>query len=175
MYCPKCGQQQVSDETRFCSRCGLPINVLAEWLAGGGVLAVREEEAPLALASPRRKGINRGAKLVFLSVVLLPIFLGLSFLVDEPVPLFVPFTIFLAGLSLMLYSRIFGEEVAPVKSLQAQPSGSRAKLRSTALPPAFSIGMKGVGEQPVRTAELVKPPSVTEHTTKLLDTRHYPE
>ena len=37
MYCPKCGQQQVSDNTRFCSRCGLPIDVLAEWLAGGGV------------------------------------------------------------------------------------------------------------------------------------------
>ncbi len=171
MYCPKCGQQQVSDETKFCSRCGLPINVLAEWLAVGGVLAVREkEEAPLTLASPRRKGINRGAKLVFLSVVLLPIFLGLSFLVDEPVPLFFPFTIFLAGLSLMLYSRIFGEEVAPVKSQQAQPSRLRTKLSSTALPPASYIGMKGVGEPSVRTAEMVQPPSVTEHTTKLLDT-----
>ena len=39
MYCPKCGQQQVSDEMRFCSRCGLALTGLAEWL-GGAPLAV---------------------------------------------------------------------------------------------------------------------------------------
>ncbi len=35
MYCPNCGQQQVSEEMRFCSRCGLALSGLAEWLAGG--------------------------------------------------------------------------------------------------------------------------------------------
>jgi uncharacterized membrane protein YvbJ len=38
MFCPKCGQQQVSDNTRFCSQCGLSINGLAEWIASGGNL-----------------------------------------------------------------------------------------------------------------------------------------
>ncbi len=32
MYCPRCGQQQISDEMKFCSRCGLPMSGLAEWL-----------------------------------------------------------------------------------------------------------------------------------------------
>src|SRR5689334_7647741 len=44
MYCPNCGQQQVSDEMRFCSRCGLALTGLAEWL-GGGMLVRREEES----------------------------------------------------------------------------------------------------------------------------------
>lgn len=169
MYCPKCGQQQVSDNTRFCSQCGLPISGLAEWIAAGGILAVREEEAaPMVLASPRRKGITRGAKLMFLSGVLLPIFFGLSIFDGSPALLLVPLTIFLAGLSLMLYSRIFGEEIPPAKRLQAQPSGLGATLGSSALPPASNIWINNVGGQQVKTAELAQPPSVTEHTTQFL-------
>jgi len=169
MYCPKCAQQQVSDNTRFCSRCGLPLSELAKWLAGGGVLAVRAEEVPMVSASPRRKGISRGAKLMFLSVVLMPLFLGLSFLVDDPVPLLFPFSIFFTGLSVMLYARIFGEETPHVKSQSAQPSRLGSMSGDNGLPPAFNIWANSVGGQQERTAELVKPLSVTEHTTKLLD------
>ena len=168
MFCPKCGQQQVSENTRFCSRCGLAISGLAEWLAGGGALSVREEEAPVALASHRRKGIRRGAKLMFLSGVLMPIFFVVSIIVDEPAPLIIPLTIFLVGLSLMLYARLFAEETLPAKSHQAQPS-SLGATGGAALPPASSTRMNSAGGQPLRTAELVQPPSVTEHTTKLLD------
>lgn len=169
MYCPRCGQQQVSDDTRFCSRCGLPISGLAEWVAGGGVPVGREEAVPAASASPRRKGTRRGAKLMFLSGVLTPIFFVLGLLVDHPFPLVVPFTIFFAGLSWLLYARIFGEELPPAKSRQGQPSRLGGASGGTALPPAANAGINIMGGQPVRTAELVKPPSVTEHTTKLLD------
>ncbi len=169
MYCPKCGQQQISDDTRFCSRCGLPISGLAEWLAGGGVLALREGEAQVSVPSPRRKGMRRGAKLMFLSGVLLPFFGGLGILFETPAPLLISLTIFLMGLSLLLYSRIFGEEIPPAKIQQAEPSGLRTRLGGTALPLASNIRMKGIGGKQVRTAELVQPPSVTEHTTKLLD------
>ena len=48
MYCPNCGQQQISDEMRFCSRCGLALSGLAEWLARGGVPAKPEEKSPVA-------------------------------------------------------------------------------------------------------------------------------
>lgn len=169
MYCPKCGQQQVSDSTRFCSRCGLAISELAEWVAGGGGLTLREEEAPVKLVSPRRKGMRRGAKLLFLSVVLTPIFLALSFMIDGPVPLFFPFTIFLAGLSLLLYSRLFIEETPPARSQPARPPELGTMFGNTALPPASGIGMNSVGGRRVRTSELAQPPSVTEHTTKLLN------
>ena len=28
MFCPRCGHEQVSNETRFCSRCGLPLGLV---------------------------------------------------------------------------------------------------------------------------------------------------
>ena len=170
MYCPKCGLQQIADEMRFCSRCGLPIAGLAEWLASGGGFAGREDEAPLPSVSPRRKGISRGAKLMFISIVLVPIFFGLSILADHPGPLMLPFTIFLAGLSMMLYARLFGDEMPSVKTLPPQQSYKfRATPESNALPPASNNWMNWAGGQKVRTSELAQPPSVTENTTRLLD------
>lgn len=168
MYCPKCGMEQISDNMRFCSRCGLPISGLAEWLAGS-TLPVVPEEAVVKAPSPRRKGISRGAKLVFISVVLMPIFFGISILADNPIPLMFPFTILLTGLAVMLYSRLFFEETAPIKSQPTQPARLGAMSDSNALPPASNIGISHIGGRPVRTAELAQPPSVTEHTTKLLD------
>ena len=87
MFCPKCGQQQVSNETRFCSRCGLAISGLAEYVAGGAALLVREEAEKLVLTSAKRKGIRRGAKVMFLSGVLTPVFFGLGFCAGRRVPM----------------------------------------------------------------------------------------
>ena|ERR1041385_8899023 len=146
MYCPNCGQQQVSDEMRFCSRCGFALSGLAEWLAGG--ILVRRAEEPRAL-SRRRKAIRRAAKLMFFSAVMFPIFLAISIGIDEPGPLFVPLIPFFISGVWMLYTRLFMDEVPQLT--QAPPRVS--------LPP-----------QQVRTNELIQVPSVTEHTTKLLDT-----
>lgn len=38
MHCPSCGQQQVSNETKFCSRCGLPLALVSEVVLNGGFL-----------------------------------------------------------------------------------------------------------------------------------------
>jgi hypothetical protein len=97
----------------------------------------------------------------------MPIFFGISILIDEPGPLLIPLAIFLAGLSLMLYARIFGEDVPAGRGMLASPSNSGTI--PAALPPAANLGMNSVGVQRVRTAELVQPPSVTEGTTRLLD------
>jgi zinc-ribbon domain len=35
MYCPNCGSQVV-ETTKFCRRCGLPLNQLAEYVVSGG-------------------------------------------------------------------------------------------------------------------------------------------
>src|SRR5690348_6625297 len=145
MFCPNCGQQQVSDEMRFCSRCGLALSGLAEWLAGG--LPVRRAEEQLT-PSRRRKAIRRSAKLMFFSGVLVPIFLMISIGVDEPGPLLVPLIPFFISGVWMLYARIFMDETPALKPAPARVS----------LPP-----------QQVRTNELIQAPSVTEHTTRLLD------
>src|SRR5258708_37224499 len=43
MHCPNCGQQQVSNETKFCSRCGLPLGIVSELLIHGGNLPQLEQ------------------------------------------------------------------------------------------------------------------------------------
>jgi hypothetical protein len=169
MYCPQCGQQQIADNTRFCSRCGLPIDELSEWLSSGGAVTLREEAAA-ASPSPKRKGIRRGAKVLFFSGVLTPIFLGLSIAVDSPEPLFFPFTVFLLGLSLVLYSVFFGEDTPPVRSQSRRPPGQTSgQFAASALPPASNLWTTNVEGRRARTAEIVQPPSVTENTTRLLD------
>lgn len=171
MYCPRCGQQQVSDDMKFCSRCGLPIGGLTEWLAGGGALIRREPETQVYSPQPRprRKGVRRGAKLMFISGVLFFIFLVIGLAIDEGAVMIVPFMLFFVSLVIMLYSRFF-EEPKPIKSQQT--SGLGAMSQGSALPPASTIPLHGPGNfagQQVRTNELVQPPSVTENTTKLLD------
>ncbi|HEV7745350.1 MAG TPA: zinc ribbon domain-containing protein [Pyrinomonadaceae bacterium] len=169
MYCPQCGQQQIADNTKFCSRCGLPINELAEWLASGGATALRQETA-VPLPSPKRKGITRGAKILFFSVMLTPIFLGLSIAADSPGPLFVPLTIFLAGLSVVLYLVFFGEDKPPVRNQsQRKAPQTEGQFSPSALPPASNLWTTNVVGRRLNTAEIVQPPSVTEHTTRLLD------
>ena len=36
MYCPRCSQEQVSDDLRFCPRCGLPLDLVSEVVESGG-------------------------------------------------------------------------------------------------------------------------------------------
>ncbi len=167
MYCPNCGQQQLSDEMRFCSRCGQALSGLAEWLAGGGLPAQPRLEVQVPADSPRRKGIRRAAKLMFFSGVLFPIFIVISLAIDEGGPLVLPVIIFFISLVMMLYARLFSDKTAPVVNYVAQTPTLSSTSTRTSLPPATSIPIPG--RQQVRTNELAQPPSVTEHTTRLLD------
>jgi hypothetical protein len=169
MYCPSCGQQQISGEMRFCSRCGLALSGLAEWLAGGAPVRQAEETRVLS-PSRRRKAIRRAAKMMFFSAAIFPIFLAMSIGIDEPGPLFVPSILFFASLVWMVYARLFiDEHSAPMISQTAQPSTFRPMAARESLPPANTTAIPDLGRQRVRTNELVQVPSVTEHTTKLLD------
>jgi hypothetical protein len=169
MYCPKCGQQQISDEMRFCSRCGLALSGLAEWLAGGTLPAKRADEEPVVAVSPRRKAIRRAGKLMFFSGVLFPIFLMISIGVDEPGPMFFPFLVFFISLAWMLYARLFSDNTAPMLNRSVQTTTLGAPPARTPLPPATTPPISNTGRSQVRTNELAQPPSVTEHTTRLLD------
>ena len=173
MYCPNCGQQQISEEMRFCSRCGLALTGLAEWLAGGGVVpAQSKKEKKVSVDSPRRKGIRRAAKLMFFSGVLFPIFFAIAISENKGEPIIFPIILFFVSLAMMLYARLFSDNTAPAPA-QLQAAAQTSALRSTparsSLPPAKEVVMPAVGRTQVRTNELAQPPSVTEHTTKLLD------
>jgi hypothetical protein len=113
--------------------------------------------------SPRRKGMRQGAKIMFISGVLLPIFFGLCFPADSPGPLLVPLTVFFAGLVRLLYSQLFSEDSALV-TIQEANLHQPASLPSTYRPPAQSLGAP-----PGDPANQLYPPSVLEHTTRNLE------
>jgi hypothetical protein len=93
-------------------------------------------------------------------LISLPLFFAMSFTFDSPVPLWPPAITFLTGLMFVLYARIFREDILPSKrqeivgipKLPLQSGTPRAKLDAMR----------------VNTAEMVQPPSITEHTTNLL-------
>ena len=168
MYCPNCGQQQISEEMKFCSRCGLSLSGLAEWLAGGRVLPAKGKNEVDAL-SPRRKGIRRAAKLMFFSGVLFPVFLIFSIAIEEGGPMIIPFAVFFVALVMMLYARLFSDKTAPITYQAAQTSTLGSASARGSLPPPVNMPIPAVGRPQVRTNELAEPPSVTENTTRLLD------
>lgn len=165
MYCPNCGQQQVSEEMRFCSRCGLALSGLADWLAGG-LPVQRANETLAATPSPRRKGVRRAAKFLFFSLASFPVFLAISLLIDEGAVLIFPCIFFFISLVIFLYARLFGETSAPV-NVQTSAVGTFSARAS--LPSPVTAAIPNIGRQRVRTNELAQPPSVTENTTRLLD------
>ncbi len=164
MFCPKCGQQQVSEEMRFCPRCGLQLEAVTALLAGGG-LPAPVSNATGEKPSAKKRGVRQGAKLMFTGGVLLPVAFGFSLVVDSPIPLIIPLTIFLAGLAWMLYFRLFSEE--PEQGFAQSSQLGRA--HQAFLPTHQSIPAQGLNKTPASTAEMTRPPSVTEHTTKLLN------
>jgi hypothetical protein len=172
MFCPRCSQQQVSEDVSFCTRCGFQLGKVKELLASGGNgQQVVPQTAP---SSRRRKKLRVGFKLIFFSLMLLPIFLALSIAVDEPGPLTVPALIFLAGLTWTLYTWMFIEETpaAGTPATFAGEFGDPRRLQSPPLsipPPIISPGaFEELPAQRAKTAEMVQPPSVTERTTNLL-------
>lgn len=176
MYCPRCSQQQVSEDVSFCTRCGFQLGPVKELLAGGGtVQQMVPQVVPPQGRWPRRRRLRFGAKLMFFSVVLFPLFLALSIAVDEPGPLVPPLMLFLAGLAFTLYSWIFVEEspaTTGARTTFADVFGDSRRLQPPPLsvpPPLVSPGaFEELPAQRAKTAEIVQPPSVTERTTNLL-------
>ena len=166
MYCPNCGQQQISDEMRFCSRCGLALTGLAEWLAGGRIQRVEQTQAPEP--SPRSKHTRRAAKLMFFSGVLFPIFLGICLAVEEGGPMFFPFFVLFVSLVWMLYARLFISNTPRVTYQAPETTALGSMSARSSLPPASTTSIP-VGRPQVRTNELAQPPSVTENTTRFFD------
>ena len=119
MYCPRCSQQQVTDDASFCSRCGFQLGVVKELLVTDGALPARATDFKSGFSSPGRRGARLGAKLIFFSLISLPLFIALSVNADSPIPFWPPGLIFLAGLTFVLYARIFREDILPSKK-QAQ-------------------------------------------------------
>jgi hypothetical protein len=113
--------------------------------------------------SERKRGIRRGAKMVFFSLGMLAPVGALSIVTDEPGLLFLPLTLFLAGVLWMIYYRLFGDENAPTPKNRPEPPYFGPPPQNASLPPPQSAP---VYRSPV---EAPKEHSVVEHTTRSLE------
>ncbi|HEX5706843.1 MAG TPA: zinc ribbon domain-containing protein [Pyrinomonadaceae bacterium] len=171
MFCPRCGQQQLSESVRFCSRCGFALRAVTELLDGDGALAERTGKGLESRLSPRQKGARLGALLMLTSFLIALIQAFMPTLVDKLVVLAAPVVIcFLVGFVRLLYA-LFFEEGAASRKGAALGEGEAPALKGAAgaaLPPAQSIPVSGWRRR-ANTAEMARPLSVTEGTTELLE------
>ena len=176
MYCPKCSQEQISDEMRFCSRCGFSLIAVRDLVASGNALVKPEGETPQLSCGQR--GVRRAAWMLLASVALAS-FVGFLTAMDDDFAVFFmfPFLIFIIGLSLMLYGVFIADKRAARKkaaALQLQLAASmqaqlNAAPRTPELYPSRMTPDESFAARRPQTAEMVRPPSVTENTTRLLD------
>lgn len=177
MFCPQCGQQQLSGIVRFCSRCGFPLDGVIQLLSSGGMLPVYQASDEPPKESARRKGVKQGGLLLLSGAVLVPLFgvmasySNSAFL--EILTAFAAIICFVGGPLRMLYAAVF-EEGAPNPFQQPRPYVSaqaphqfNPHVQQPALPPKH-VQPPAWRSRPI-TAELATPPSVTENTTRLLD------
>lgn len=172
MYCPKCSQEQLSEEVRFCSRCGFSIGAVRELIASGNALI-----APGAAAqgSCGQKAVRRGAWLMLGSLVF-TLFVALMTAIDDDfaILLFLPFLGFVFGLLNVFYGTFWADKRAAKRAAAQSHAGAmmpgqlgtlgRAELPASRIAPIESFtGKRG------ETAEMAQPASVTENTTRLLE------
>jgi hypothetical protein len=178
MHCPRCGQQQVSQETRFCSRCGFLLTGIAKVIENDGI--VPQSGTFFAAGSPRRKGVMQGVFFFLLTFLVVPL-TGIltAFLGIEPfLPAISAILFFMGGLLRIVYALMFESGVPGGKTLEEKVLGNTVlfaeKQKAGELPPAQSIPVSTYAPPPGAgnwrdTNDLVKTPgSVTDNTTKLL-------
>ncbi len=175
MFCPQCGQQQVSDATRFCSRCGFQLAAVSGLLATGGRGSAEVGpvfEAVPAPPSPKRKGAQLGGKFMLVGVFLIPVLAMLSELIHIPEEFaLIGVIAVVAGLFRLLYALLF-EDGPYRRQLQRQPAYTPQFVPPqavSALPPQQSQPAHAYVPPRPDTSELSYRPSVTEGTTKLLE------
>lgn len=174
MHCPVCGQQQVSENTRFCSRCGFLLTGVSEIVASGGVMpgSMQKRSGP----SPRKRGLKQGLFIFLLSFLIVPLISIITVAVNgEPFAVaMAAILLIMGGLLRIVYALMFEsneagdptlEEKLMAKSLKKTPGPAALPAQQT--PPASDYVSPGSGWRD--TNELGIPLSVTDNTTKLLE------
>jgi hypothetical protein len=160
MFCPKCGQRQASEDGSFCCACGTKLHS-AEGSTIRRIIALVMHIALTALAiggwgpwtMPNYMQIR--ALILLISVI--------------------TFLLLFSNDLKRVFSKLFnqgedqpGQETSSASSLRAV-NQIRSAPHPSALPPVRSMPVNSIGQRSQNTAEMVRPPSITEHTTELLD------
>jgi ribosomal protein S27AE len=175
MYCPRCSQQQVSEETKFCSRCGFPLSLISEILAHGGFLPQLAELHKSKKWLTKKNGVVFSIMWIIFFLLIMAPFWGIVD-VDELVGVSALIGIF-GGLMWLIASLVFLKSASqysfPINDL---PNANVNNLYGTSqkvLPPQQSQPVQSYvapinSWKAPNTGEFTRPGSVTEGTTKLL-------
>jgi len=145
-------------------------------LVNNGILPTFEPVPGNKEMSARKKGVRQGLILLLSGILLVPILGVFASFTDarfmEMLVAIAAILCFIGGPLRMLYAAVF-EEGAPKwphvgVAPYMQPMHLPHAAPRSVLPPPSANPATGWG-QPSRTGELVRPPSVTEGTTRLLD------
>ena len=182
MHCPSCGQQQVSNETKFCSRCGFPLGIVSDVLAHGGYLPQLAE-----LSKKKKSLLTRRNGLAFSLIWCLFFLLVMTPLwgildLDKLAGASAIIGIF-GGLIMLVSSAIFLKKdiVRFDHYPQMPPPQQQYGLHGasqTALPPQQSVPASFYAQPQAgrrRETNDLEPSSVTESTTRLLNEQEGPK
>lgn len=175
MHCPKCGQQQVSEHTRFCSRCGFLLSGVADVIANNGVIPAQQTGFTGTAGSAKRRGVKQGVFIFLLTFLIVPLLIMVAMATnDEPFLALLGLILFgIGGLIRTAYALMFESGVAATASAtkpQALPGPieGRGELPPSYATPASTYSTpQGAWRD---TNDLQRTPgSVTDNTTKLLE------
>jgi hypothetical protein len=164
MFCPKCGTEN-ADAAQFCRSCGANISLVPQAVSGQLAEQVEAEEggARCDLRSRRRQGeavtIERAVRSVFMGVAF--IFVAFSVRFWAPGGHAWWFWMFLPAAGLMADGVSTFLRLRERKQRFAQPLGA-------APPNSLASPTRAAALSPQQTSDLVRPPSVTEGTTRHL-------
>lgn len=178
MFCPRCSQEQVSEETKFCSRCGFPLGLVSEVLAHGGFLPQLAELNKSKTLFTRKNGLMFALFwFMIFTLILLPI-IGAT---HGPKEIAATFALLgtMGGLVLVVASFAFlkTEPKHTANFNQNLPNHKVKNLyesQQNALPPQLTqpaqtyVSPANSWKAP-DTGDLVQPHSVVEGTTKLFN------
>ena len=171
MHCPRCGQQQNSDEIRFCTKCGLEISDVKE------LLALESVQTKASRKSANNKAVRQGLMLVFSGFIVILILAILRDFFTIPKSLFaVTVLIFIIGgairmsLPSLFVGNILKESKGDLSESDLETNElSGGQIFDKSLPEAEYRPPINFGTTNYDTKELIAPPSVTEDTTRKLE------
>lgn len=177
MHCPRCGQQQVSEEIKFCSRCGFPLGLVSEILAHGGFLPQLADLHKTKTWFTKKNGVVFSFFWFMFFTFIMGIFWNIVN-VDELAQISVVIGIF-GGLMWLIGSLVFlksskEKQTFPLtqtqNAFQTNPQ-VQGVPQQQALPPQQSIPVSHyVPPGSWRDSkDLVEPNSVTDETTRMLN------
>jgi hypothetical protein len=180
MFCPTCGQHQVAENSRFCSRCGFLLTGITEVIANNGVNPNQSiQTISQSLESPRKKGVKKGAWIILVGMLLIVPLLGVLHILTDTEPFLAGIATiisFFGGILRIIYALMFQDaspqQIAQTNISQFENQQFLSSHQAKSLPPQQSIPVTDyVAPQAGSwrdTNDFVKQPSVVDSTTKLL-------